>query len=221
MTAAHDPAGSPADIVAEHLAECTDAKAAIVVDGNADEVIAGLLAAGWTLSDRAELIAGKRIRYLRTPAGQTLAEGTPAMKDVYLLVKALVPEDVTQADVRDTALESLTDTLDWTWDVAVSEHGTPEDPAVTELARDWHELAAMLIELEAAGALSGIRAIISEHLQRTRRGLNRGYAPGGPGLAAAALAEVQSMPFTDDVPGRAAMAAALLAAVIDRTGGTP
>lgn len=68
MTAPDRP-GTPdgADAVAEHLAECTGAKAAIVVDGSADDVVAKLLAAGWTLDERTDLVAGKRIRFLRMP----------------------------------------------------------------------------------------------------------------------------------------------------------
>lgn len=58
---------TPAGVVAEHIAECTDAKAAIVVDGSADEVIASLVAAGWGLSERVEYVAGKRIRYVTVP----------------------------------------------------------------------------------------------------------------------------------------------------------
>jgi hypothetical protein len=60
---------SGADILAEHMAECTDAKAAIVVDGSADEIVARLLAAGWTMDERVDHVAGKRIRFLRTPEG--------------------------------------------------------------------------------------------------------------------------------------------------------
>jgi len=56
-----------AEEMVEHLTGCTDAGAAIVVDGNADEVVAGLVAAGWTLRERVDLIGGKRIRYLDTP----------------------------------------------------------------------------------------------------------------------------------------------------------
>lgn len=56
-----------ADAVAEHLSQCTDAQAAIVVDGSADEVIAGLMAAGWTAYERTDYVAGKRIRFLSPP----------------------------------------------------------------------------------------------------------------------------------------------------------
>lgn len=44
------------------------AQAAIVVDGSADELIAQLLAAGWTWADRPSVhCAGKRVRYLHLP----------------------------------------------------------------------------------------------------------------------------------------------------------
>ncbi len=60
---------NPAEVVAEHLSNCTPAQAAIVVDGNADNIIASLTAAGWKLSDRVEYIGGKRIRYVTVPSG--------------------------------------------------------------------------------------------------------------------------------------------------------
>lgn len=58
---------SGADVVAEHLVTCTDANAAVVVDGSADDVIAQMTAAGWTLSERIDQVAGKRIRFLTPP----------------------------------------------------------------------------------------------------------------------------------------------------------
>jgi hypothetical protein len=61
-----------ADVIAEHLAQCTGASAAVVVDGNADAIIADLLAAGWTLDERTDCISGKRIRFVRPPAGHAL-----------------------------------------------------------------------------------------------------------------------------------------------------
>jgi hypothetical protein len=60
---------SGAETVTEHLADCTDAKAAIVIDGSADDVIAQMTAAGWTLEERVDHVAGKRIRFLKAPAG--------------------------------------------------------------------------------------------------------------------------------------------------------
>lgn len=60
-----------AQAVLDHLTECTDADAAIVVDGNADFEVAGLLAAGWTIEHRVDLVAGKRVRYLHPPAADS------------------------------------------------------------------------------------------------------------------------------------------------------
>jgi hypothetical protein len=62
-----EPTG--ADIVADHLANCAGAGAALVMQsGSADDLIVTLLAAGWTWSDRpTEVVAGKRIRYLTPP----------------------------------------------------------------------------------------------------------------------------------------------------------
>jgi hypothetical protein len=47
-----------------------------------------------------------------------------------------------------------------------------------------------LLELDEAGALEGIRAIIAMRLRRVRAGLDKGYAPGG--LTAAAQAEIRA-----------------------------
>lgn len=57
-----------ADALVEHLTECTDASAAIVVDGNADDIVARMIAAGWSLRERVDLVAGKRVRFLEPPA---------------------------------------------------------------------------------------------------------------------------------------------------------
>jgi len=58
----------PVQDVVDHLRKCARVDAAIVVDGNADPVIAELLAAGWTWEGRpAEQVGGKRIRYLTPP----------------------------------------------------------------------------------------------------------------------------------------------------------
>jgi len=56
--------------VAEHIKNCLGAKATVVVDGNADEVIARMVAAGWTLREQVDLVAGKRIRVLQVPEGE-------------------------------------------------------------------------------------------------------------------------------------------------------
>jgi metallophosphoesterase superfamily enzyme len=60
-----------AQVVVDHLTQCTDADAAIVVDGNADPEIAQLLAAGWTIEERVDFVAGKRIRFLHPPASDS------------------------------------------------------------------------------------------------------------------------------------------------------
>jgi hypothetical protein len=68
-----------AEILVEHLTECSDAKAAIVVDGSADDIVAEMVAAGWTLAERVDHVAGKRIRFLQAPAG--LGEMPASIKD--------------------------------------------------------------------------------------------------------------------------------------------
>lgn len=46
-----------------------DADGVIVAhQGSADDVVATMVAAGWTLSDRVEYVAGKRIRTLIPPS---------------------------------------------------------------------------------------------------------------------------------------------------------
>lgn len=67
----NEPRTDGARIVADHLAECTDADAAIVVDGNADPQIAQLLAVGWTIDERVDYVAGKRIRFVHPPAADS------------------------------------------------------------------------------------------------------------------------------------------------------
>jgi hypothetical protein len=64
--------GSPAAAVAYHLKHCAQAGGAIVMHHpgeSADEVIARLTAAGWTLQDKTDHVAGKRIRYVVPPGG--------------------------------------------------------------------------------------------------------------------------------------------------------
>ena len=65
------PRQDGAQAVADHLVNCTDAKAAIVVDGNADFEVARLLAAGWILQERVDYVAGKRIRFMSPPGSST------------------------------------------------------------------------------------------------------------------------------------------------------
>jgi hypothetical protein len=61
--------------VQEHVDGCS---AALVVDGNADEIITRLLAEGWTLVDRPSVhCAGKRVRYLQPPTDWTVAVPEP------------------------------------------------------------------------------------------------------------------------------------------------
>jgi len=62
-----------ADLFAEHVRDRTPADAAIVFDGNADQIVADLTEAGWTLSDRTDLVGGKRIRFLSPPPGQNIS----------------------------------------------------------------------------------------------------------------------------------------------------
>jgi hypothetical protein len=142
------------------------------------------------------------------------------VKDVYLLVKALVPDDVNLAEVRDAALEALNippdcnPGLDWTWDVAISERGAdPETEAVLgERSRDWRELRVHLMELEAAGALNGVRVVVAERVRQVREdataGSDRGLTHGE--LLAYAHRRLHL--------GKYRQAAALLAAEIDRAG---
>lgn len=57
--------------VLDHLTRVRPVDASLVVDGSADEQIARLLAAGWTIEQRVDLVAGKRIRYLHPPAADS------------------------------------------------------------------------------------------------------------------------------------------------------
>jgi hypothetical protein len=56
--------------VVDHMTRCHPVGAAIVFDGNADDTVAKLLAAGWTWTEgtTTEYVAGKRLRYLTPPA---------------------------------------------------------------------------------------------------------------------------------------------------------
>ena len=58
---------SQADAIVEHLTECTEADAVLVVDGNADDIVTRMVAEGWTLRERIDLVVGKRIRFLEPP----------------------------------------------------------------------------------------------------------------------------------------------------------
>jgi hypothetical protein len=57
----------PVNELVEHLRDCLKADAAIVKDGSADDVVAELLAAGWTLDSEVTYMAGKRIRMMHPP----------------------------------------------------------------------------------------------------------------------------------------------------------
>jgi hypothetical protein len=55
------------DVVVDHLITCLGVNAAVVVDGDGDPVVAGMLAAGWTLGSTS-YVAGKRVRAMTPPA---------------------------------------------------------------------------------------------------------------------------------------------------------
>lgn len=60
--------GDPgAETVVDHFINCTDAKAAVVVDGSVDDDVANLVVVGWMLSGCVDYVAGKRIRFLVPP----------------------------------------------------------------------------------------------------------------------------------------------------------
>ena len=64
---------SGADVLVDHIVQCTDAGAVVVVDGSADDIIGRMLAAGWTVEQRVDRVAGKRIRFLHPPADSSPA----------------------------------------------------------------------------------------------------------------------------------------------------
>lgn len=57
-----------AEELADHLKNCRDVDAVIAGDGNLDEVVNTMIAAGWTF-DGVEYVEGKRVRYLVPPPG--------------------------------------------------------------------------------------------------------------------------------------------------------
>jgi hypothetical protein len=59
----------PADEIARYVKD-SGAVGALVVDGNADDMIAGLVAAGWTLQEGAAMVGGKRVRFICPPPAQ-------------------------------------------------------------------------------------------------------------------------------------------------------
>lgn len=80
----------------------------------------------------------------------------------------------------------------------------------------------ILLELDEAGALDGIRAVVAGRLKRVRAGLDVGYAPGGLTKAPQAKISAYWAPHPGGrlraVPdlARITEAGALLAAEIDR-----
>lgn len=55
-----------AEALVEHLAQCREVSAAIVADGNADELVDRLISEGWAY-EGVEYVEGKRVRYLVPP----------------------------------------------------------------------------------------------------------------------------------------------------------
>jgi hypothetical protein len=64
---------TPASAIIRHLIE-SDASAVIVADGPADDIIARMVAVGWTLKDETTIIAGKRVRYIVPPDCLTVCD---------------------------------------------------------------------------------------------------------------------------------------------------
>jgi hypothetical protein len=94
--------------------------------------------------------------------------------------------------------------------------GSPP-PGITR--RAWHELLDQLIELESAGALSGIRAIVAERLARVRNGLEY-EDPAGMAAVTISYVPVSSAPGSPRHRQMLAEAGAQLAYGIDKIGGT-
>lgn len=63
------PQGSPAQKLADHLAVCRGVDAALVADGNVDDLVARMIADGWRYTG-VEYVEGKRVRYLKPPPGR-------------------------------------------------------------------------------------------------------------------------------------------------------
>jgi hypothetical protein len=62
--------------LADHLKNCRGVDAVIAGDGNLDEVVNTMIAAGWTFNG-VEYVEGKRVRYLVPPPGWRPEDGTP------------------------------------------------------------------------------------------------------------------------------------------------
>lgn len=65
--------------------------------GSADEVIALMVDHGWTLEDGADLIGGKRIRYLRPPPGTFITNAVTPQGPIPLTITSTPspPADIT------------------------------------------------------------------------------------------------------------------------------
>jgi hypothetical protein len=59
----------------EHLKECRKVDSVVAGDGDLTEVVASMLAAGWTY-DGVEYVEGKRVRYLVAPPGYKIENDT-------------------------------------------------------------------------------------------------------------------------------------------------
>lgn len=70
------------EALVDHLKHCREVDAAIVMDGNADELVAGLLAQGWTY-EGVEYVGGKRVRYLVPPPGVLVADPRPDVDEAW------------------------------------------------------------------------------------------------------------------------------------------
>jgi len=70
---------APVDALVQHLVECRKVDAAVVSDGEADDLVAKMLADGWTY-EGVEYVGGKRVRYLMAPSETTKQQvgGPPA-----------------------------------------------------------------------------------------------------------------------------------------------
>jgi hypothetical protein len=82
--------------VTELIKQQTGATSAIVVDGNADAVVAAMVEAGWTLADSQGLVAGKRVRVMVPPTEVAdrfglgkVQPGSGELTDQYLIDRAI------------------------------------------------------------------------------------------------------------------------------------
>lgn len=87
--------------LAAHLAGCRPVQAALVADGSADDTVTAMLAAGWTLEPGTELVAGKRVRYLRPPAAPW--DAAPAVPAQFAVVEDFLRFLVARPELLDAA----------------------------------------------------------------------------------------------------------------------